>query len=265
MHALNLVASSNRFSETIRHEAAGVIYNIEKYYSDPGKNVDMIVQEGIAEKTASARKILINSRTPQTSEVLRLLREPGPDLRRIALTAIGKFNILELLPEVIQALSSPDTEKEAFSLLGFFGPSVLEKLSESYSSTLDNESVSLLKIRLLATICSNHEINNLADSIWQGSVRIKNTGIKYLKETKYRPEEDEKGKYTEHLLDILGNITKILSLEFAAHERKCFMLSTALQRERELNTSFAFDLLGFIVGEKRIRIPQKTDSYREMG
>jgi hypothetical protein len=250
LQSLNIIASGNRFGETIRHEAAGVLYNIEKYYADPGKNVDMIVQEGIAEKTASARKILTNPRTPQTSEVLRLLREPGPDLRRIALAAIGKYKITELLPEVIQSLSSPETEKEAYYLLNFFGPSVLDKLSESYATTLDNESVSLLKIRLLASICSNHEINNLADSIWQGSVRIKNTGIKYLKETKYKPEEAEKGRYTEHLLEILGNITKILSLEFAAHERKCFVLSTALQRERELNTSFAYDLLGFIIGEK---------------
>ncbi|MFN2335623.1 MAG: hypothetical protein ABR560_01525, partial [Bacteroidales bacterium] len=39
--ALRLIASGNRFGEHVRQEAAGVIINIEKYYSDPVRNTDL--------------------------------------------------------------------------------------------------------------------------------------------------------------------------------------------------------------------------------
>lgn len=248
--SLEAIVICEKFGESVRHEAAGVINNIEKYYSNPGKNVDMIVQEGIPEKAAAARKVLVSSRNPQTSEILRLLREPDPELRRIALAAIGKFRITELIPEVIYALSNPETEKDAFYLLDFFGPLVVKDLSESFASTVDNVNVSLLKVRLLTSICSPYEINNLASTFWQGAVRMKSKGIKYLKDANFVPDEEDRILFTKYLSEILCNITRILSLEYTAEKRKCFGLSLALRQERLVNISFAFDLLGFITDEK---------------
>lgn len=248
--ALNIISDGPSFNESVRHEAAGVIYNIERYYSNPGKYVDMIVQEGVSEKAAAARKILISQRVPHTSEVIRLLRESSAELRCIGLSAVGKFRMMDLLPEVVKALASPDTEKEAFYLLNFFGAAIIKDVSGSFISTMDNESVSLLKIRLLTSLCTADQANSLADSIWDGAVRMKGIGVKYLKKANFNPGIESKDKYTSDLLDILANITRIISLEYAARQRKCFGLSSALHNQLMINVSFAFDLLSFIVGEK---------------
>jgi hypothetical protein len=248
--ALNIISNGPAFSESIRHEAAGLIYNIEKYYSNPGKYVDLIVQEGVSEKAAAARNILIGQRVPHSSEVARLLRETNPELKCIGLAAIGKFRMIELLPKVVQALLFPDTEKDAFYILSFFGPAIIKEVSASFISTMDNESVSLLKIRLLTSVCTPDQTNTLAESIWDGAVRMKGIGVKYLKKANFSPDNESKEKYTVDLLDILGNITKIISLEYAARQRKCFGLSSALYNQLLVNISFAFDLLSFIVGEK---------------
>jgi hypothetical protein len=248
--ALNIIANTPVYSESIKHEAAGVIYNIEKYYSNPGKYIDMIVQEGVSEKAAAARKILISQRIPHASEVIRLLREPSSELKCIGLAAIGKFRMMELLSEVVKALAVPETEKEAFYLLNFFGQDIINEVSASFISTRDNESVSLLKIRLLTSVCMPDQVNTLADSIWDGAVRMKGIGVKYLKAANFTPENESKEKYTGYLLNILGNITRILSLEYAAKQRKCFGLSSSLHNQLQVNVSFAFDLLSFIIGEK---------------
>ena len=248
--ALNVIASGPRFSEPLRNEAAGVMNNIERYYSNPGKSIDMIVQEGVSEKAAAARKILTSHRIPHSTEVIRLLRENSPELKCIGLAAIGKYRMMELLPEVVKALSSPDTEKDAFFLLSFFGSPVINELSASFRSTIENESVSLMKIRLLTSLCSPEQTNSLADSIWDGAVRMKGIGVRYLKKANFSPGNESKDKYTGDLLDILGNITRIISLEYAARQRKCFGLSAALNNQLMINVSFAFDLLSFIAGEK---------------
>jgi hypothetical protein len=248
--ALNIISDGTAFSESVRHEAAGVIYNIEKYYSNPGKHIDMIVQEGVSEKAAAARKILISQRVPHASEVNRLLRESSAELKCIGLSAVGKFRMMELLPEVVKALAHPDTEKEAFYLLNFFGPAIIKELSGGFSFTMDNESVSLLKIRLLTSLCTPDQANSLADSIWDGAVRMKGIGVKYLKKASFSPGIESKDRYTTDLLDILANVTRIMSLEYAARQRKCFGLSSALHNQLMINVSFAFDLLSFIVGEK---------------
>jgi hypothetical protein len=120
LQSLKAITKSARLSEAVRHEAAATAATIERYYSDPARNADMLRRSGIPEKTAGYRSLLISRRTPQISDVRRLLGETDPEIRRIGLAIAGCFDMRELSQEAVQALLSPETEMEAFYLLVHF-------------------------------------------------------------------------------------------------------------------------------------------------
>ena len=148
--ALKTIVSGQRFSEAVRHEASGVIAHIEKYFSDPVRNSEMLRLPGINEKTAVARTILTAKKAPQTSEIIRLLNDINPDIRRIGLAAAGLYGMRELREEAMQALNMPETEREAFYLLHHFGPDTYGEIIGSAFRPQNRESVSLMIMRLLS-------------------------------------------------------------------------------------------------------------------
>ncbi len=71
--ALRVMVPGNQFSEQVRQDAALLISNIEKYYSDPVRNSDLLRLPGISEKAAAARSIMLNKREPSMQEIVKLL------------------------------------------------------------------------------------------------------------------------------------------------------------------------------------------------
>jgi len=246
--ALNAIAASERFGQSLRHEAAGVVNNIEKYYSDPKRNSDILMQTGIAEKTAGARAVLLSKRVPMVSEVLRLLHDGNPDIRKIGLAAIGRFGIREMTDEVIEALSVPGTEREAYYLLQHFGPDAYKNVIGSHLKHSGSELLNLMIIRLVGSVQSRDLISALEDFVGQGTINIRLMAMHFLRENHFNPNAGQRKKLTETVMELMGNMTAIISMQMHVRKYKFFLLESALEGERGMNQKLIDSVLPFIIG-----------------
>ncbi|HUW91580.1 MAG TPA: hypothetical protein VMV74_00330 [Bacteroidales bacterium] len=246
--ALDIIAASDRFGESLRHEAAGAVYNIEKYYSDPKQNNDILMQSGIAERTAGARSILLSNRVPMVSEVLRLLHDSNPDIRKIGLAAIGRFGIRDMVDEVLQALSVQGTEKEAYYLLKYFGPDSYKNVIGSYLKHSGSEKMNLMIIRLLGSVQSRDTVSILEDFVGKGTIGVRLMAMDFLRECRFNPNTGQRKKLTETVIELIGNLSEIILLQIPVRKYKFFLLGKALEQEREMNQKLIDSILPFIIG-----------------
>ncbi len=257
--ALNAIAASERLGQPLRHEAASVVNNIEKYYSDPKRNSDILMQTGVAEKTAGARAVLLSKRVPMVSEVLRLLHDGNPDIRRIGLAAIGRFGIREMIDEVIEALSVPGTEKEAFYLLQHFGPDAYKNVIGSHLKHSGRDFLNLMIIRLVGSVQSRDTISILEDFVGQGTINIRLMAMHFLRENHFNPNAGQRKKLTETVMELLGNMTAIISMQMQVRKYKFFLLESALEGERGMNQKLIDSVLPFIIGPEASASADESD------
>ena len=85
--------------EGIRQQAAAILKNIE------GSFVRIIKRR--MKKLFQQRRSLSETRMPQTTEILRLLRDKSIESKRLAIYMIGKFRLSDMLPEVCECLNMP--------------------------------------------------------------------------------------------------------------------------------------------------------------
>ena len=91
-----------------------------------------------SDKLSSARKKLSGSRLPQTTEILRLLRDNSIEAKRLGIFMIGKFRITDMLPDVCDCLNIRGLETDAYSVLKTFTGDATAVLERFY---IDRKSV----------------------------------------------------------------------------------------------------------------------------
>ncbi|MBE0666044.1 MAG: hypothetical protein IH593_00060, partial [Bacteroidales bacterium] len=250
--ALNTIAASDRFGESLRHEAAGTVFNIEKYFSDPRQNKDIIMQSGLSEKTVCARSVLLGQRIPPASEVLRLLHDPDPEIRKVGLAAIGRFGLSDMLNEVMQALSVPGTEKEAYHLIKQFSPEIYKQTIGAYLKHSGNEKLNLIIIRLLGSVPSRDAISILEDFSGQGTVSVRLRTMECIKKCGFNPNAGQRKKLTDTVIEMIGNVSTIISLQQTIGKYRFFILEKALEHEREMNLRLIYTILPLIIGPEAV-------------
>ena len=77
-------------------------------------------------RAENARNTLAGTRYPQTTEILRLLRDKSPELKRLALFLIGKFKMTDMIQEVCECLNVHGIEDDAYSVLLSFGSAAVK-------------------------------------------------------------------------------------------------------------------------------------------
>jgi hypothetical protein len=246
--ALKAIVTREGFSEAVKHEASGVITNIEKYFSDPVRNSEILRLPGINEKTAVARAILTGKKTPQTSEIIRLLNDLNPDIRRIGLAAAGRYGMKELREEALQALYMTETEREAFYLLHHFGPDTYGEIIGSAFRPQNGESVSLMVMRLLSMMPLAQVMPYLNNLMESGPVTVRLKAVKYLCEQGFVPEANHRQRIEETINGTVYNIGRLIALQMEAEKNKYFILSGALEWERNMNYELLFSLLSLTSG-----------------
>lgn len=247
--ALRVIFSGPRFSEHLRQEASSAIKNIEKYYSDPARNVDLLRLPGISEKVASARSIMLSRREPPVQEILKLLGDANPDLRRTGIIATGRYGIRELLGEVMQALSHHDTAREAFCVLQHFGPDLYGDLIGTALKATNSERENLMILRLLEMMPLPVSLPYLNRFIAAGHLNIRLKAAGYLCRRGHTPQGKQRQKVEETLNGTIHTIARLIALEIEATRKRQFIMAAALDHERSVYNSFLFSLLTLLTGK----------------
>jgi hypothetical protein len=247
--ALKAVEANIRFSVKTRQDAGNVVRNIEKYYSNPGRHTDMLRLTGISEKSMVARSILLSLRKPGESEILKLLSDTNPDIKRTAIIAAGKFGISELREEIIKALHSPETESVAFHVLRLFGPEVYGGVIGTAFRPANSERENLMIVKLLSLMPLSGALPYLNNMITGGQVHVRLIAAEYLCEQGFNPEGTRRQKIQEIINETVQAVAKLISLKLEAVRSRHFILAAALEYEKVMNTSFLYALLALTEGQ----------------
>jgi hypothetical protein len=115
--ALRKMTADTRFNESLRQQASELTEIIEEKSAREKNGPAITSMTDESSRAENARRILGGVRYPQTSEILRLLRDKSPELKRLALCLIGKFRVKDMIQEVCECLTIPEMSEEAFSVL----------------------------------------------------------------------------------------------------------------------------------------------------
>ncbi|MFZ2285593.1 MAG: hypothetical protein WAV93_01280 [Bacteroidales bacterium] len=247
--ALRIITTESRFGEHLGQEAATVISNIEKYYSDPARNFDLLRLPGISEKVASARSIMLSRREPQVQEIIKLLGDGNADIRKTGIIATGKYGISELAGEMTQALNHHRTARAAWYVLRHFGPDLFAGHIGSAIRTSNTERENLMILRLLEMMPLSGALQYLNRFINAGHLNVRLKAAGYLCRQGYVPQGIHRKKAEEILNEAVSTTARLTAMELEARNSRYFILATALDYEKSVNRSFIFSLLTLLTGK----------------
>lgn len=162
------IASEKRFDEALRQKASFVadLMAEEMTYPSASKASGKIQKTGV--KFLKPYLALAGVREPSTVDILRLLRDNAPEVKRIALYIIGKFRLYHLTDEVCSCLGLPETGYDAANVLYDLGPQVMKNLTEKYLLSSGNTNLSVKIIRLAGSFKTVESFEFLFDCLCSG-------------------------------------------------------------------------------------------------
>lgn len=264
--ALKAISSGNRFSEKVRQEAAAGVAVVEKYYSDPVRNSDMLRLPGISDRTAVARGIMLSRNRPQEQDLVKLLSDPNPEIRRTGLRAAGRYGMTGLKSDIVRALATPETAREAFQALRQFGPEVYGEVIGTAVKAGNSERENIVIMKLLDAMPLAEALPWLTSFVATGSMGIRLKAACDLCQRGWKPETAYRQKIQETVTETVHSVARLIALQTEARRSGSFLLVAALANERKLCTDFLFCLLSLLSGhnaaELMMPMPETTDSFR---
>jgi hypothetical protein len=171
MPALKKSANNTNLDAGIRQHSAEIVKILQNHSVSLNTDID---------KTSGALKILSGTRMPQTTEILRLLRDNSVEAKKLGIYMIGKFRLTDLLSEVCTCLSIPILAKDAYEVIKSFGPVSEDELVRLYLITSGNTKLSKIILQLLGSICTQVTTGFLYSRLWSNSRQLKEVAVKCL-------------------------------------------------------------------------------------
>ena len=264
--ALKVISSGNRFSEKVRQEAASCVAVVEKYYSDPVRHSDLLRLPGISDKTAVARGIMLGRNRPQEQDLVKLLSDPNPEIRRTGLRAAGKYGITGLKSDIVRTLANPETAREAFHALRQFGPEVYGEVIGTAVKAGNSERENIVIMKLLDAMPPAEALPWLTGFVTTASMGIRLKAACGLCQRGWKPDMAYRQKIQETVCETVHSVARLIALQTEARGSGSFLLTAALANERKICTDFLFCLLSLLAGhnaaELMMPMPETTDSFR---
>ncbi|MBA4322579.1 MAG: hypothetical protein C0408_07150, partial [Odoribacter sp.] len=248
-HDLNLlpvlkkIAGDTDADEALRHRSAEIIDRIEETKGDYRIHEKEMTHAAEDEKIINARKIIAGQRLPQTTEILRLLRDNNPESKRYAIFMIGKFRLKDLLSEVCDCLSIAGLEADAARVIGSFDAEASDDLHRFYLSSSGNLNTSKAILRLLGRSATQENLSFLFARLWSNSRYLKEVALKCLTDCGYKAGEEEKDKLNQLISEIIGMITWNISAQISLARNNDEVLLEVIRKETLVWNSFLFNLL----------------------
>lgn len=193
-------------------------------------------------------RTLSGSRLPQTTEILRLLRNNSVDSKRLAIHMIGKFRISDLLSVVCESLNTHGISQDAYEVLLSFGAEAVDELVRFYLINSGNIRLSRTILHLLGKICTKETSGFLFSHLWSTSRQIREISVKSLLNCKCKPSEEEVKRLDNLAFEIAGIITWNLGAKMILEHDKNDFLLDKINRETERWETFLYNILSLNYG-----------------
>ncbi len=241
--ALKSISADNHADESLRQRASEAVEIIQERWSASLKKRSSLPQDSEEGRKAHARVLLAGTRSPQTSEILRLLRDKSPEQKRAGLYIIGKFRLTDMSAEVCECLTHPVLARDAFSVLRSFGSESVRYLQKFYFSSSGNIAASKTIIRLMGSDCIEEGKSFLLSLIGTTSRQIRELTMRYLTECQFKAGEEDKNHLDHLIADTGAVITWILSLKVNLDKNRDELLVKELGKEYNRWKSFLDGLI----------------------
>ncbi|MGB8491248.1 MAG: hypothetical protein WCE64_09325 [Bacteroidales bacterium] len=200
---LGKITANSGLSESLRQKASEAAETIEEW-PPSGTRAGVSSEQ---EKALEARKILAGARFPQTTEILRLLRDKSIIIKRLALFLIAKFKLADMSQEVCECLNIPGLEEDAINALEALGSSAIKEINRFYLRSSGNINTSIAVLRLFSRTCPKENMSFLVERLGSNSRQIREVGACALVKCGYGPNDQER----EHLHDIIFGVFETLT------------------------------------------------------
>lgn len=241
--ALKKIAARNDIDETLRFRAAEVLDQLDETKGDPRKLGKKLPDMTDDEKIITARKTLADSRVPQTTGILRLLRDNNIEAKRYAIYMIGKFSLTDMIPEVCNCLGIKGLENDSQMVLKSFGTKAFDDLFRLYLGSSGNINISKSIINLLGNSCEKRNTDFLFARLWSNQRRLRELAAKSLVACGYRAGGEGKDRLHQLVSDITGTITWNIAAQASLAKTDYTRLSDVIKKETTALSGFLFDVL----------------------
>jgi hypothetical protein len=260
--AMKVIASAGRFSDRLRHEAATGVSVIERYYSDPVRNADLLRLPGIPEKAAAARAVFLSKTKPSEQEIIKLLGDASAEVRRTGLMAAGRYGMTSLREEVMKGLDNPDTAREAYYVLRQFGPEVYGEQIGTVIRPGNSERKNYIILRLLDAMPYSEAFPWLSEFVAAGHMGVRLKAASSLCNRGWSPQGRQKHKIEETLSETIHVMARLIAMQTEASRSGYFLLSAALEQERANNYELIGCLVRLLAGAAAadLIVPRKRDA-----
>ncbi|MBW6500937.1 MAG: hypothetical protein K0B05_06035 [Bacteroidales bacterium] len=229
--ALKSLSADIYSDESLRQRASEAVEIIQEEWSASIKKSLPLPQDSEESRKAHAMQLLAGTRSPQTSEILRLLRDKSPEQKRMGLYIIGKFRLTDMSAEVCECLINPVLARDAFSVLRSFGSESVRYLQKFYFSSSGNVVASKTIIRLMGSDCIEEGKSFLLSLLGTTSRQIRELTMRYLTECQFKAGEEDKNHLDHLIADTGAVITRILSLKINLDGNRDELLVNELGKE----------------------------------
>jgi AAA family ATP:ADP antiporter len=246
------IAYDHGMEKGIRDRAISIFESLEHLSSSVSEKDDRI---------RFSQKLFSDSRQPQTTQILRLLRDNSDDSRAIGTMLIGKFRIKDLLQEVCDCLEVPKLRMQANNILRHFGTDAVDQLQRYYMFSSGNTETSKAILRILSGEHSSENDMFLFSRLWSNSRQVKEVALKLLSDSNFKSPPEERDHIHQLISDVIGIITWDLSAKVTLGKNDDKYLLVTLNKEIARWTKFLFDLLSITYDSGSIsRIKENLES-----
>jgi len=260
--ALKKIAGSVKYDESLRQQASEIVEIIDRQTGSDKNQLNSATSEESV-RAYNAQRTLSGTRFPQTTEILKLLRDKSPELKRLALFLIGKFRMTDMIQEVCECLNVRGIEDDAYSVLQSFGSAAAKEVDRYYLKASGNVSSGKILLRLMSKVHPPEDLSFLVERLSSNSRLIREMSLKTLINTGYLLNESEKERLKKNLFEIFGTLTWIIAARISLKYSNNNFLSIETDKEYYRWKDYLLNLLHLVYGEKAEEPDEKSQKEKD--
>ncbi|MBN2665259.1 MAG: hypothetical protein JXR67_02015, partial [Bacteroidales bacterium] len=204
--ALKKITASANLDEGIRHKASGAYERIASQTESTDAARETTTSSNEFTRAENARIILAGTRYPQTTEILKLLKDKSPELKRLALFLIGKFRMTDMIQEVCECLTLTGVASDAYAVMLSLGPSVARDIDRCYLKTAGNIKSSKVLLRLMSEIHQPADLSFLVERLSSNSRLVREMSLDTLYASGFSLNESGKERLKTNINETFGTL-----------------------------------------------------------